>query len=117
MMIKPFRKYMLPALLITLMAVALYMDAASRELLDETNPFVMAAEEGEDEPAMAEVEEADPFLIQTKQFELQERLVYEENVDGYVVETYREYEIYKDEAGNVTKTIPTSNYHYIRYKQ
>jgi hypothetical protein len=117
MMIKPFNKYVLPALLMMSMASALYMDSSSRELLDETNPFVMAAEEGEDEPAMAEVEEGESFPIQSKQFEVQERLVHEEKVDGYVVETYREYEIYKDESGNVEEMIPTSNYHYIRYKQ
>jgi hypothetical protein len=37
-------------------------------------------------------------------------------VDGYIVETYREYELYKDENGNVIKSIPTSNDDYLRYK-
>jgi hypothetical protein len=38
-------------------------------------------------------------------------------VDGYIVETYREYEIYKDEEGKVIKKNPTSNYNYLRYYQ
>lgn len=37
-------------------------------------------------------------------------------VDGYIVETYREYEIHRDQAGNIIKQIPTSNYEYIRYR-
>lgn len=37
-------------------------------------------------------------------------------VDGYIVETYREYEFYRDKAGNIIKQVPTSNYEYIRYK-
>lgn len=46
-------------------------------------------------------------------------LVLEETevVDGDVVETYREYEIYKDENGNVVKRVPTSNYNYLRFEK
>jgi hypothetical protein len=36
-------------------------------------------------------------------------------IDGYIVETYREYEIYKDDQGQVIKKVPTSNYDYLRY--
>lgn len=36
-------------------------------------------------------------------------------IDGYIVETYREYEIYKDDQGQVFKKVPTSNYDYLRY--
>ena len=36
-------------------------------------------------------------------------------VDGYMVETYREYEVYRDKNGGIIKTIPTSNYDYLRY--
>jgi hypothetical protein len=44
-------------------------------------------------------------------------MVFEEvsEIDGYVVETYREYEIYKNEQGQVVNKVPTSNYDYIRY--
>jgi hypothetical protein len=41
----------------------------------------------------------------------------DEEVDGYIVETYREYEIYRDQDGNIVKQIPTSNYDFIRYKK
>lgn len=37
-------------------------------------------------------------------------------VDGTKVETYREYEIYKDENGHIVKRVPTSNYNYLRYE-
>ena len=38
-------------------------------------------------------------------------------VDDDIVETYREYEIYKDDKGEVVKKVPTSNYDYLRYKK
>ena len=38
-------------------------------------------------------------------------------VDGSKVETYREYEIYKDENGTIVKRVPTSNYNYLRYEK
>ncbi len=38
--------------------------------------------------------------------------------DGqYSVETYREYEIYKDEHDRVIKSVPTSHFNYLRYWQ
>lgn len=38
-------------------------------------------------------------------------------IDGYIVETYREYEVYKDDKGEVIKKVPTSNYDYLRYEK
>lgn len=38
-------------------------------------------------------------------------------VDGYIVETYREYEVHRDEDGKIIKQVPTSNFDYIRYKK
>lgn len=40
----------------------------------------------------------------------------DKEVDGYIVETYREYEIHRDQDGKILKQIPTSNYEYVRYK-
>ncbi|MCM3572387.1 hypothetical protein M3172_04250 [Mesobacillus subterraneus] len=40
----------------------------------------------------------------------------DKEVDGYIVETYREYEIHRDQDGHILKQIPTSNYEYVRYK-
>ena len=31
-------------------------------------------------------------------------------IDDYIVETYQEYEIYKDENGQVIKKVPTSHF-------
>jgi hypothetical protein len=37
-------------------------------------------------------------------------------LDGdYRVETYREFEVYKNNKGEVVKTVPTENYNYLRY--
>jgi hypothetical protein len=47
---------------------------------------------------------------------LEYKLVDTEFVNGYFVETYREFEIYKDENGEVLKSVPTSHFDYIRYK-
>ena len=40
----------------------------------------------------------------------------DKEVDGYIVETYREYEVHRDQNGNIIKQMPTSNYEYVRYK-
>ncbi|UOY94220.1 hypothetical protein MUG87_09060 [Ectobacillus sp. JY-23] len=55
-------------------------------------------------------------LEQDMHFFLESKLVKKETVKGYVIETYQEYEVYKDALGNVVKSIPTSNYQYLRYK-
>jgi hypothetical protein len=51
----------------------------------------------------------------SERFTLVERFVDSKEVDGYLVETYRQYEVYTDENGKVIKSVPTSNYSYIRY--
>ena len=39
-------------------------------------------------------------------------------VDGdYVIEEFREYEVYRDGEGRIIKSIPTSNFDYLRYYQ
>jgi hypothetical protein len=48
-------------------------------------------------------------------YTLEKRLEKREIINGYLVETYREYEIYKDESGNVIKSVPTSNLDFLRY--
>jgi hypothetical protein len=50
------------------------------------------------------------------EFEYLHEEALDKEVDGYIVETYREYEIHRDQAGNIIKQIPTSNYEYIRYR-
>ena len=50
-------------------------------------------------------------------FSLEMVLESRSEVDDDIVETYREYEIYKDENGQVVKKVPTSKYEYLRYKK
>ena len=50
-------------------------------------------------------------------FSLEMVLESKSEVDDDIVETYQEYEIYKDENGQVIKKVPTSNYEYLRYKK
>jgi hypothetical protein len=45
----------------------------------------------------------------------EEKLVKKEKQNGYIVETYREYEVYKDAEGTVTKEVPTSEYDELKY--
>lgn len=47
-----------------------------------------------------------------------EMILEEKNLDGdYVIEEYREYEVYRDENGKMVKSVPTSNFDYLRYYQ
>lgn len=39
-----------------------------------------------------------------------------EQVDGYLIETYRVYEVYEDENGEMIKREPTDEYEHLRYK-
>ncbi len=50
-------------------------------------------------------------------FSLEMVLESRSEVDDDIVETYREYEIYKNENGQVVKKVPTSKYEYLRYKK
>jgi hypothetical protein len=45
----------------------------------------------------------------------EEKLVKKEKQNGYIVETYREYEVYKDAEGMITKEVPTSQYDELKY--
>lgn len=72
----------------------------------------IALEEQEVDASMEEKEYLHPSNG-TLEFILEE--VKEEG--NYIIEVYREYEIYKDENGNIIERIPTSNYNYLRYEQ
>ncbi|QGQ44513.1 hypothetical protein [Metabacillus sediminilitoris] len=49
-------------------------------------------------------------LLETKLVDITEE-------DGFVVEVYREYEVIKDEEGNIIESTPTENYQYLKYKK
>jgi len=46
---------------------------------------------------------------------LEEKLEKREKVDGYIIETYEEFEVYKDEDGNVIKSEPTGKTDSLKY--
>ena len=50
-------------------------------------------------------------------FSLEMVLESKSEIDGVMVETYQEYEIYKDENGQVIKKVPTSHFDYLRYRK
>ncbi|MFS0823985.1 hypothetical protein [Bacillus sp. 1P02SD] len=47
--------------------------------------------------------------------ELEMQFVKTEIVNGNKVEIYREYEVYRNEANEVIKKVPTDNYEYLEY--
>ncbi|MCH6265482.1 MULTISPECIES: hypothetical protein [Neobacillus] len=47
--------------------------------------------------------------------EMVEKLVKREKKDGYILETYQEYEVYKDEDGNISEEVPTSKTEILKY--
>ncbi len=77
---------------------------------NELSEPVVSNEEGATEDDSQESEEAE-----AQDFTLEMMLEDKSRVDGYIVETYREYEIYKNENGEIIKKVPTSNFDYIRY--
>ncbi len=46
---------------------------------------------------------------------LETELVKKEIIDGYIVETYQEFEVIRDQEGEIIESVPTSNYNYLRY--
>ncbi|WNF24774.1 hypothetical protein [Mesobacillus jeotgali] len=51
------------------------------------------------------------------EFEYVHEKAIDKEVDGYIVETYREYEVHRDQNGKIVKQIPISNYEYVRYRK
>ncbi|RFU60841.1 hypothetical protein [Bacillus sp. V59.32b] len=108
--------YPLLLLAIVLVPVA-YFESEYVKTLYDTEPLLLGQASGaNNETTMAIPEEKEETSEENLTLQLDQRLVDREEVDGYLVETYREYELYEDQAGNVKKVIPTSNYDYIRYK-
>lgn len=45
----------------------------------------------------------------------EEKLVSKQKENGYIVETYREYDVYKNAEGKITKEEPTSHFDELKY--
>jgi hypothetical protein len=63
-------------------------------------------------PASANVEEEEEADYVMS---LEKELVGKDIIDGYVVEEYQEFEVYRDQEGQIVKSVPTSNFDYLRY--
>ncbi|WP_042355830.1 hypothetical protein [Bacillus rubiinfantis] len=59
------------------------------------------------QPASIEPSQQEPELI--------EKLTKTEKDGNYIIETYQEYEVHKDQEGNVLEEIPTSKTETLRY--
>ncbi|MCA1030652.1 hypothetical protein LCL95_06290 [Bacillus timonensis] len=102
--------------LLFILGIIAYLDSEHLKHVDTTN-FSMSVAAGNEET------EAGLFHSSSDEGDIMQNIVpiYEYKlidstvIEGYRVETYREYEIFKNKQGKVIKSIPTSNYDYIRY--
>lgn len=93
-------------LLICTLCVSAYLDSPYSFI---NKPYLFSRSE----PVMAVFKQT---VTSSKIPVLEEKLEDRKKVDGYILETYREYEIYKDESGNVIKTVPTAKTDTLKYK-
>ena len=84
-------------------------EAVSSDSETADNESVTTEEEEDQEANAEESEEAlDDYTL--------EMILEKTTVEGdYVIEEYREYEVYKDENGEIIKSVPTSHFDYLRY--
>ncbi|RDW17536.1 hypothetical protein CWR48_13505 [Oceanobacillus arenosus] len=98
--------------IIVVLGFTAYLESPENSYLGFRSSFTNETNE-ESEEVSAEVEEGNPF-------ESYSSLEYEKEgtkiLDGYRVESYRQYNITKDDEGNVVKRVPTDNYDYLRHK-
>lgn len=85
-------------------------------------PYEVAIAEESEPVSIEENDDTNEETLETEEiaalnFSLEMVLESKSEVDDNIVETYREYEIYKDENGQVVKKVPTSKYEYLRYKK
>jgi hypothetical protein len=102
------KKYFPFLILLVIFLFAGYLDSQDHRPMESSN--LPGSVEEEDTEAISSEESSTSTT-----WELEMVLEGTKIVDGSKVETYREYEIYKDEEGNIVKRVPTSNYNYLRY--
>jgi hypothetical protein len=95
-----------------------YFDASMQSTINEFRSSILYTPEEIEAVAIQTVDAAEETEVTEAMIpELEYQLEKQENVAGYIVETYREYEIYSDEYGNIIKKVPTSHLDFIRYKK
>ncbi|WP_099159334.1 hypothetical protein [Virgibacillus ndiopensis] len=97
-------------LILTLVLVAFFDAPNNIKGSDQSNTFYNTDEDTEE--VNAQTQENNVPTYSSLVYILEES----EEVDGSIIKTFREYEIYVDEEGNVIKKVPTSNYNYLTYK-
>ncbi|SHR27015.1 Uncharacterised protein [Mycobacteroides abscessus subsp. abscessus] len=114
------KKYMYILGIIALITLVAYLESPNSPLAhpnEGTNMYSsIPSVEDSDSPGATEansnVENAEEEAVLTS---LELKLEKTELVDGYIIETYREYEIYNNEAGEVIESVPTEHYEYLKY--
>ncbi|KKI90779.1 hypothetical protein WQ54_18695 [Bacillus sp. SA1-12] len=101
-------------IIVATIAIIGYFDSAS---FAEKEEAITSTPLPVEETASAAASNEDSDKQSPKIPTLETRLVDRTEEDGYIIEVYREYEIYKDEKGNIIDTVATDNYQYLRYKE
>ncbi|MHC0038259.1 hypothetical protein [Pseudoneobacillus sp. C159] len=104
------------------LGLAFYYDSSTASLTNEFRASILYTPEEMETVSMQdevrieeETDETDQTegIIPTFEYLLEKT----EELDGYVVETYREYEFYRNDNGQLLKKIPTKHLDFIRYKK
>jgi hypothetical protein len=104
--------------LLVCFGLVFYYDASMQSTTNEFRSSILYTPEEIEAVAIQTVDVAEETEVTEAMIpELEYQLEKQENVAGYIVETYREYEIYSDEYGNIIKKVPTSHLDFIRYKE
>jgi hypothetical protein len=104
--------------LLVCLGLVFYYDASIQSTTNEFRSSILYTPEEIEAVAIQTVDVAEETEVTEAMIpELEYQLEKQENVAGYIVETYREYEIYSDENGNIIKKVPTSHLDFIRYKR
>jgi hypothetical protein len=114
------KKYMYLIGVFALITLVAYMESPNSTLTHPnvpTNmypsiPSVDDSDTSETTEANSDVENDEEEAVLAS---LELKLEKTELVDGYIIETFREYEIYHNEAGEVVKSVPTDHYEYLKY--
>ncbi|MFZ3590591.1 hypothetical protein ACOI1C_15400 [Bacillus sp. DJP31] len=98
------KKIIVPLLILGIVAIIESPLALEHERADFYSSIPAATEP----EAEAELEAVGIVSLETE-------LVKKEIIDGYILETYQEFEVIRDEEGEIIESAATSNFNYLRY--
>lgn len=101
------------------LGLTFYYDSSSDSLTKEFRSSILYTPEEIEAVTTPDENEVESEVDQTESIIPTFEYILEktEEEDGYLVETYREFEFYQDENGNLIKKVPTGNLDFIRYKK